>query len=436
MKRTPSVLTGLTLALLGGLSLACGGIVDKVSGGSLDIPIGASVDSDKAEALVLMLKDGRFPSEQCRDLTNAQNFLWIAAAKTDAPTRAAALDCMGDIYTHSASVDTKQMIDADYKLVVNTLLDSKDDVVRARAIEAARVSIDGDVPDMDAVGKLVKLANDGSAAERFEALSHLWYMDSWEKDADVAGAYLKALDADENYVVSESLFRIRSSYYNLVNAEDAVKKSTDLIGDDDAGVRGRAARALGALGGKHGDKEAIGDDLHKLLKDKHPYVRSEAASALASLKRERSIHQFMNMIDDDEGNTYDIEGFKKLDGSDGRVHHDGSAWSRVDDAVFSALKSMTYSMDDKYEYSISYDTKDDDIKKARDDARAWYKNNKGELPAADADTDEPGEGADEDDSAKEDDKPRAGKSGKTGKGSKFTGPRVRGGKGKGKAGQR
>jgi len=433
MKRTPSILIGLTLATLGGLSLACGGVVDKVTGGSLDIPISASVDSDKAEALVLMLKDGRFPSEQCRDKENALNFLWIAAAKTDAPTRAAAMDCVGDLYTHSASVDTKQMIDADYKLVINTLLDSEDDVVRARAIQAARISIDGDVPDMDAVGKLVKLANDGSAAERFEALSHLWYMDSWEKNADVAGAYLKALDADENYVVSESLFRIRSSYYNLVNAEDAVKKSTDLIKDDDAGVRGRAARALGALGGKHGDKGDIGDDLHGLLTDGHPYVRSEAASALASLKREASIHQFMNMIDDDEGNTYDIEGFKELDGSDGRVHHDGSAWSRVDDAVFSALKSMTYSMDDKYEYDINYDTKEDDIKKARDDARSWYKRNKSDLPAADAGVEEPGEGAEEDDSNEE---PRAGKGGKGGKGSKFTGPRVRGGKGGGKAGKR
>jgi hypothetical protein len=388
----------LALAALALTTPACGLLP---GGAELNIPITGEYSSDeieRAEALVLTMSNDRFPNESCYEKSNARAFVWIAAAKTEPATQAAALDCMYSTFTHTQSVDTKEMVNADYKLVVSTLLDSPDDTVRARAIEAARVSIDGDVPDNPTIGKLVGMAG-ASAAQRYAVLDTLWYVDSWDKDDAIAGVYIGALDAAEPYVVSAALSKLRSGYYNLSDGAGAYKKVEGLLAHDDPGVRGRALEALAAMASKHGDAGAAGDAAHKLLKDGHPYVRSEAAGAVASLKREASIHQLMNMIEDSEKNTYDIEGFKLLDGSDGRLHHDGSAWSRVDDAVFSALKTMTYGGDDPFDYQVKADTKDQDLADAVDDARAWYDRNKDELPPPDADTEAP------------DDAPKAGKGG-------------------------
>ena len=89
------------------------------------------------------------------------------------------------------------------------------------------------------------------------------------------------------------------------------------------------------------------------------------------------------MLDDNTKNSYVIK-YTKLTGEPGTVLHDGSAWSRVDEAVLYALKTMTWSMGDKkFKYTtINYKTVDKDIATAIKEAKAWYRKNKKALPPA------------------------------------------------------
>lgn len=86
------------------------------------------------------------------------------------------------------------------------------------------------------------------------------------------------------------------------------------------------------------------------------------------------------LLDDTEKNVYDIR-FENLLGRQDTVHHDGSAWSRVDDAALWALQSMSRSLDGaKFDYGkIDHKKVDEDIAKEKARAREWFEANKGTL---------------------------------------------------------
>ena len=75
--------------------------------------------------------------------------------------------------------------------------------------------------------------------------------------------------------------------------------------------------------------------------------------------------------------------FPSLSGLQKSVNHDGSAWSRVDDAVLRALEGMTRAMKDKrFKYGkINYKQVDADIAREVANAQKWYEANKDSLPA-------------------------------------------------------
>ncbi len=83
-----------------------------------------------------------------------------------------------------------------------------------------------------------------------------------------------------------------------------------------------------------------------------------------------------------ERNTYDIDGYTELDGSRGRTHHDGSAWSRVADAALYALKRYSMRLGERFDYDVSYQTVEEDLQSAAGKAREWYDSVKSEIPEA------------------------------------------------------
>jgi len=88
----------------------------------------------------------------------------------------------------------------------------------------------------------------------------------------------------------------------------------------------------------------------------------------------------VTLLDDKEKNTYDIGGWEQLDGTSGSVHHDGSPWSRVDDAVLWSMKFMSWNLKPKFEHTkIGYKTKDKDLDKATQEAKDWYNKIKGQI---------------------------------------------------------
>lgn len=377
----------MATALLG-TALGCAGLQDLLPGSGL--PIETTLTSEQketAEALALLVDDdAHFDYDDRKKLENADVFLWLAANKLEEPTvLGAALEGMEERWTTSDSVDDKKLVNADYHLVVRHHLDAEDTLVLARAIEASTNSLVGENPHGETVDRIVELATlyDGSAG-RYAALDELWQLRDWEKQDGPTEAFYQALASDDAYVVSNGLNRLKYETFNLIRKDDFRTRVLGLLSHDDPGVRGRAATVIGRLA-EDGDEE-VGTQLHALLNDPNPYVRGEAAEGLAELKRLSSVHKMIAMLDDSEKASYTLDGWTKLDGTNGSLYHDASTWSRVDDALLYALVSMTSGMgDDKFEYrKINSETKDADIALAVKDAQIWYKANVRELPAADA----------------------------------------------------
>lgn len=346
-------------------------------------PQAAEADVKLADELKAQIKDAQLPYKERSKKENARAFLYLAQSH-DGEVAAAALQGMNLSWTYSERNDKKELVTPEYQAVVKKHLNAEDPAVLGRAIEAAPNAIAGANPDKDIIARLAELALDHpQGAARYEAVDALSRAKDFQKNGTVTVALLKALDDKEPYVISTALFRLQFAAYSLKDKQQFFTKARALLKHQDPGVRGRAA-LFTANAAPDTDKEALGAELHELLSDKDPFVRSAAASALARLKRLASIHKMVELLDDTTKNTYDIRDFKKLTGENGWVHHDGSAWSRVDDAILYALKTITWDMkDDKFEYrKVNYKTKDDDIAAAVKDAKAWYKKNKGKLPKA------------------------------------------------------
>lgn len=384
----------LPVAVVVILSVACGSSSDPASGGTPGassssaatgaIAITATLDDAQkaaAEALKPQAKNGGFPSAERKKDENALIFLVLAAENGDAGVTAAALDGMSETWGANEKSKATHKVDADYVAVVRAHLDSADNVVRARAIMAAKKVLLSPAPDAGVVDKLADIgANDANPSARFAVLDILWDKPDWEKDAKLAGVYLGALSAKEPYLVSEALFRMEHDSA-LVNKAEVQPKVEGLLADADPGVRGRAALVLMSIARTDEERAAAVVKITPLLSDPHAYTRAAAAGALGRSKSTAVVASLMPLLDDKADHTYDIKDWTELDGNAGRVHHDASAWSRVDEAALSAIKFVTSSKGaDKYEMrKIESKTSDADIDAAVVECKAWYEAHKGAL---------------------------------------------------------
>jgi hypothetical protein len=155
-----------------------------------------------------------------------------------------------------------------------------------------------------------------------------------------------------------------------------------LVGHADPGVRGRAAIVLGELTGWNQDMkpEAVAA-ITPLFSDAHPFVKSAACKAMTAARHVPAIHAMMGLLDDATSNTYDIDGWQTLTGTPGRVHHDGSAWSRVNDAALYAIKSLSSRAGgERFDYNVGHQDVEGDLGRAADQARAWYRGARSSIP--------------------------------------------------------
>ena len=332
-----------------------------------------------AAELAKTLADKAKSAAERRKKEHARSFLILAAQHKDAQVVSEAL--RGLYWTYGSG---KAPIGEDFINVVAARLGAADHKVLAPALRAAKRALrakKGAEPVLKALAKVI--ASDDGAAQ-YAALG-LLDRESMKK-AYIAEALLKALDSKEPHVVAKTLSTLGSSgSEDMPKAKDIVKKVEGLLKHSDPAVRGEAGAALAAFVPFGNKKEAavMGEKILPLLKDKNAFTKSRAASALARIKYKKAIHEIVKHLDDKRGNTYDIKGFKTVWGRTGRAHFDGSAWSRVDDAMINALSSMTFfDKKNKFKYKINSKTMDKDIEKAVKKAKKWYKKNKGSIDAS------------------------------------------------------
>lgn len=329
------------------------------------------------------LKEGAFPHKARTDKANALSFLFMAAADEKDDLQAAALQGMAQSWTHASRNERKRLVDRDYRKVVRERLQTENPLVLGRAIEASPNVLAGESPDGKVVELLARIVHEHpEGPARYAALDALSKTRDFQKNRTVVDAFYKALGDEEPYILSTALFRLQFSAYSLLDKEKFAARAKGLLEHQDPGVRGRAIVFV-VNAAAPAEKKALGDRAHAMLDDKHPFVRSAAVSAVARLGRTSSIPKLIKMLDDKSKNTYDLRSFDRLTGEKGWVHHDGSAWSRVDDSVLHALKSLSWKMrDHRFNYGkIGFKTVDKDIQAAAKDARAWYKANKKRIPA-------------------------------------------------------
>jgi HEAT repeat protein len=346
------------------------------------IPVNLTLDAAQKKAakeLVGSIKNGRFPNEAVRDKSKAKLFLYLAATSKKPEVVMAALQAMKMAFTSSEAYKKKEYAGKDYATVVAAHLDSKDLKIQGYALEAAPHAVSGKQPDASVVEALVKIASSHpNVPARAEAIDRLRLVRNFQQDQKIANAFLQALDSDQAYVVSKALFGLRLRATGLVMRNKFLGRARKLMQHTDPGVRGRAAELAGRLGA---GKPPVVREVVALLADKHPFTRSAACSALAHMGDLASVHAIIKLVDDTEKNTYDIRGFQTPTGRAGWVHHDGSAWSRVQDAAIRALERLSMRTGTRFK-ADRVDSKDVErsLSKNARAAKAWYAKVKAKLP--------------------------------------------------------
>lgn len=325
----------------------------------------------QAEALLAARKDGKFDYKSLSAKDNGPAFVYLASTSDDPQVVSGALQGIEKIYSPNKASDHYLLADDKVDQAILKALNSSDKSILYYGLRASGDAL-GKEPNKEVEAKLVEIA--GTSPElgaRLEAVDALSRATGFDTDPAVMEVYLKALN-DEAPVASTALFRRTYSMSKSDKGEELKKTAVALLKHKDPGVRGRAVDFVAALYAQ--EPEFILTTIGPMAKDKDPFVRSSAAGALALTRDMRAADILITMVDDHEKNTYDIK-YPNLLGKMETVHHDGSAWSRVDDAALYALKSLTYTLGEgkRFVYDkIDYKKIDADIAASAKKAKAWY----------------------------------------------------------------
>lgn len=331
-----------------------------------------------AEQLGQKIADGKLEYKEKNEKSNGPGFLYLASTSEDPKVLAEALDGMSKTYSSYTRSDKRNPVDEAYVATVSKHLASEDKAVRYWALQAAGQALIEN-PDSGPIASLNKIASDDKElGARYEALESLAKNRDWDKSDETVQVFLKALE-DEPAVISIALFRLEGKVRSISSKEEFASRTRALLKHQDPGVRGRATKISTQVVADDGQAE-LASELEGMLKDENAFVRSEAAEALAHLRHLSSTEKIVALLDDHEKNTYDIK-FDNLLGRKDTVHHDGSAWSRVDDSALHALETMSVRLGDKkFTYAkIDYKKVDEDIAREVKRAKDWFKANQAEL---------------------------------------------------------
>ncbi len=339
-------------------------------------------ESARIPSITAELRNGTF-SRAVVTKENAKIFLSLAETATDPNILTAALRALPTTWTHSARyADRYEVLTPEFSTVILSRLGHENGQVQAAAMKAAIKCILGDTPNAEVASRLTELAtNHATPAGRYEAMEALWNSSVIRNTPAQIAPYVAALDAAEPWLVSGSLFRLRSFGSGWNDQPGLRTKLRTLLTHTDPGVRGRAADALASVvGSRDPERDAVAQAILPLLSDPNPYTRSAAATALASLDYRAAVHAIVPLLNDTEGNTYEIRGYQELDGSNGWSHHDGSAWSRVNDAAVRALQTFSSRVGTRFTFDVDHTRVEADLAAAAGVARTWYQSVRGELP--------------------------------------------------------
>lgn len=325
----------------------------------------------QAEELVASREKGHFPYKQLSVKENGPAFVYLATTSDDPEIVSEALRGMEKTYTANKAYKKTNKADETVDAAILKALNSDNKSILYYGLEASGDAL-GDEPNQQVLAKLLEIATSHpELGARVEAVDAMIGVKDPAHNPEVFKAFVKALQ-DDAPVASMALFR---SGYAFVRADTdgEMKKVIDgLIKHEDPGVRGRAVEAFRNF--HDGENDLLIETLTPLLKDKNSFVRSVAVGELARVKDPRAIDLIVTLLDDKEKNTYDIK-YTNLLGKPDSIHHDGSAWSRVDDATLRALDSASNSQpkDEQFEYDkIDYKKVDEDIAAQVKKAKDWY----------------------------------------------------------------
>lgn len=350
------------------------------------VPIQARASAaDKAsmDALKAKVARGAFLWAERSRRANAGHFLYMAATETDPALIAASLQAMAQSWTHDPKKTTRRPIDDDYRAVVRARLSHGDKLVLGRAMEASKHILSEQAPDPGVVAVLARIvAEHEDPAARYSALTALIQLRDIQKNKDALGALLKAFDDAAPHIVSTALRVIQFTAYGLEDKAPFIARTLALFNHADPGVRGRALLVSTALTQGQGLRTRLALQILPHLDDTHPYARSTATAALAALGHKAAIHKLITMLGDKAPNNYTLKGFQTLAGDSATISHSGSAWSRVDDAVLHAIETLSADMGEaRFSVGpIKPGSVQQDLARAKRDARRWYATHKAGLP--------------------------------------------------------
>lgn len=330
----------------------------------------------QATALAPKLLDSSSVSAELRKQENGPAFVYLASTSDDPTLLAAALQGMKETFSTFAGSKDKNPVDEAYITALLKNLDHNEKPVLYWALKAAQTTQLRDANYPQVAAKLNEIArNHGEIGARLEAIESLTSGGGeWNKSEDTLKTMAEALTA-EPALASTAMFRMANK--QLTNQSELQPVLVSLLDHQDPGVRGRAL-SLVLVNVPEAEKQGLVEKVQGMLSDPHPFVRSKATSALAAARNNlQSVPKLMPLLEDQTSNTYDIS-YPNLLGQTSRVHHDGSAWSRVDDATLTSLQRISGSMgQDKFDYGkVNPKTSAEDIAREVTRAKEWFEKNK------------------------------------------------------------
>jgi HEAT repeats len=343
----------------------------------LDIQFSFDVSApDKVRATELATKVNSTTWEFEKDAWKAEDqkaTLLLAATSSDSAAVGAALASLRTFTKPGAKANE------DIALVAKRQLLSDDHHVAARALALIKPALTGS-PDPELLKAVVTLGQTNAyqaGRERYEILRTLADVNVTDKNGAVKALVLSSLAAPEPPVVIAALKQLAGPRQRARSDAAIVEKTLPLLNHADAGVRGMAAAVLGQNGKNNSE---VPKALTKALTDAAPYVRSQAATALAHLDYTPALHSLLPLTQDLAKNSHEYS-FQSFEQRPDRHVLQGSYWPHVSAAALEAIVRLAPKEAKLYVDQVAPKDVEGSLKKHAKTYAAWYEKNKATIPA-------------------------------------------------------
>jgi HEAT repeat protein len=229
----------------------------------------------------------------------------LAASNTQLPVIGAALKLL-------ATAKPGAEPTPDQLAVILHHLKASDSRIVTRAVQAAKPFLNGRQPHAE----LYEAVLTAGRSPAFKAgRERYWLLDTLEsvslrKRGEGQQFIDESVKAPENYVAIKALDLLYNPKLPVRSDKHLTELGLSALYSDVGGARGLGARILGRFGG---DDASVPPKLLGMLQDKEPYVRSQAAMALAALKYKPALHELGKLTGDMANNAfhYDVVTYER-----------------------------------------------------------------------------------------------------------------------------